>query len=493
MLAGAAIRTTMVPERLLRRFDGRSRLLFRALLPGLSGSGDALRLFLRQRRCDPDFSLRSCLEALIQDELCEDGDPGPLKLSPVVCQLPVSLQRGLLSFLHLTAPLHPRSSLLALLKRLDGASCRDPWIRALLAQLRRDLEPDGPRAPELVSPRCESRLRGLRGKFGGADGPSALVAAFDFGVSAEPCRGSPGLEQDCEEGKGSRSKRRRLDPREDDGDGEQWPSDAQDVALGPSPPTLEGVGSEEPSDPQAAVPEHIKVGARRPAAAFGGLCRLCLHADHCDHCPPPPSLHVPQAVVPKIRELLDMQTEWDQDASSVLQVLNECDPSQVLSLLDPPSRCLVSVMMSLCGRYPRPACGALLAPVVQAGRLNAVQAELLCRLTRDALEPQHRLLVLGEALTAPWSDELLSVIHALLESRLELTQELFSQLVSSTCQQASHFSSSVKFAKMVLAVLTKYQSHVSPAHKRSLSCCLSSHGSFLKKSLLAALKRIQPS
>ncbi|XP_029101882.1 Fanconi anemia group E protein isoform X2 [Scleropages formosus] len=452
MLAGAAIRTTMVPERLLRRFDGRSRLLFRALLPGLSGSGDALRLFLRQRRCDPDFSLRSCLEALIQDELCEDGDPGPLKLSPVVCQLPVSLQRGLLSFLHLTAPLHPRSSLLALLKRLDGASCRDPWIRALLAQLRRDLEPDGPRAPELVSPRCESRLRGLRGKFGGADGPSALVAAFDFGVSAEPCRGSPselsirshpqpqeahgkrksdaaGLEQDCEEGKGSRSKRRRLDPREDDGDGEQWPSDAQDVALGPSPPTLEGVGSEEPSDPQAAVPEHIK------------------------------------AVVPKIRELLDMQTEWDQDASSVLQVLNECDPSQVellcqalrlsqlpeqllpqlctavlapsvelshsaaaalirslflgrvLSLLDPPSRCLVSVMMSLCGRYPRPACGALLAPVVQAGRLNAVQAELLCRLTRDALEPQHRLLVLGEALTAPWSDELLSVIHALLESR----------------------------------------------------------------------------
>ncbi|MFT7804353.1 hypothetical protein Z043-119884 [Arapaima gigas] len=515
----------MVSERLLRRFDCRSRLLFRALLPGVSGSGDALRLFHRQRRCDPGFSLRPCLEALLQDELCEDEVPGQLKLTPVVCQLPVSLQRGLLSFLHLTASLHPPTFLLDLIRCLTDSPCQDPWVRALVAQLHRDLEPDALAGTELVSLQCKTRLQELCRKLGGsaACGPTSLMAPFQSEAPAEPSQSPPsglslqlspqpqehskrksdtaGLEQDCEGG-GSQSKRRRL---EDGGDGEQLPLEITVNHLAASLQALENISSEQPLHPCAELPEHI------------------------------------QAAVPRIRELLDAGTEWDHDSSSVLQVLNKCDPSQVellcgalrlsevpepvlpqlctavlalspelshsaaaallrslflgrvLSLLDPPSRCLVSTMVSLCGRYPRAACSTLLGPALQAGRLNAVQAELLCRLTGDALEPQHQLLIFGEALSVPWSEELLTVIHTLLGSLLELSEELFSQLVSSTCHQAPRFSTSVKFARMVLTILTKYQRQVSPAHKRTFSCCLTSHESFLKKALLAALKKLDAS
>ena len=41
---------------------------------------------------------------------------------------------------------------------------------------------------------------------------------------------------------------------------------------------------------------------------------------------------------------------------------------QVISLSEPASRCLVSAVKSLCSRYPRPTCHALIGPVLQQGR-----------------------------------------------------------------------------------------------------------------------------
>lgn len=89
-----------------------------------------------------------------------------------------------------------------------------------------------------------------------------------------------------------------------------------------------------------------------------------------------------------------------------------------------------------------------------------------------------------------WTEALLSIIHSLLDSKvctrsfmkriltnrfpnincyysidfffqLDLSEELFTQFTEQLVSQGPHFTKSVKFAKMMLTVLTKYSSNVS--------------------------------
>nr|XP_055023385.1 Fanconi anemia group E protein isoform X2 [Misgurnus anguillicaudatus] len=245
-----------------------------------------------------------------------------------------------------------------------------------------------------------------------------------------------------------------------------------------------------------------------------------------------------KAAVPVIKELLDTESGWDKSSVSALKVLHECDPDEVevlcsmlslseapeqslpqfcscllelspdlshstasavitnlllnkiLSLEEPASRCLVTSVMSLCTRYPRPTCQALIEPVLRKDQTGSCRAELLCKLVEDCLEPHHRIHVFRTILEVSWDEGVLLVIHALLDSKLELNEEDFSLFIDQLCSQSPHFSKSMKFAKIMLSVLTKYQSYVNAACHRTLSSCLPLNETFLKKSLLAALKRI---
>lgn len=119
------------------------------------------------------------------------------------------------------------------------------------------------------------------------------------------------------------------------------------------------------------------------------------------------------------------------------------------------------------------------------------------------------------------------IIPVSYSSQLELTDDFFTRFTNHLGSQSASFVKSMKFAKMLLTVLTKYQSHVSYStthflhkvehftgnllHQRlkpipfimlfqikgevrhTLSSCLDANETFLKKSLQAALKRISPS
>ncbi|XP_048858986.1 Fanconi anemia group E protein isoform X2 [Brienomyrus brachyistius] len=514
----------MDADRLLRRFDGRTRLLFQSLLSGVQGSSRAVRLFHRQRRSDPDISLRACLDTLCMEEP-HVGDKLNLSLTPLVCLFPVAFKCGLLSFLHLIYPLVPGTCLIRLLDCLKQDPAQDPWIHVLLAQLCRDLGLDDPLGGELYSAHCRTKLEQLCQRLGNSEHSAlSLGSAFD---GASPTRssqepvGEPDLQlhgkrrNEASEVAESQSKKMRLDlpaTQEDDGKKEALPSQAQDVVQEAAARTAGDVRMLDFWEPQQSFPEGTSV----------------LLPEHI------------RASVTRIKELLETTGEWVKDSASVLEVLMECEPPQVellcaelqlseipeqtlprlcsgllslcpdlsqctatlltrslffkkvLSLRDPASRSLLSAVTSFGRRYPRPACSALISPILQSGQINRFQADLLCRLIEGCLEPQYQLLIFGEMLVLSWSEEVLSVVHSLLDSKLELTEELFSQFITRLRQQAPDFTKSMTFAKMVMGVLNKYPRFVSP-HKHMLSCCLASHETFLKKSLLAALKRIDPS
>ncbi|KAK7135862.1 hypothetical protein R3I94_014516 [Phoxinus phoxinus] len=494
---------------LMQRFDGRSRLLVHALHLGAAGANNAQTVFNKQRRCDPDFTLTPFLQTLCQQEACVREDA--LVLKPLVCLFSEGFQRNLLCFLHLIHSGLPKDSVLHLLHCLTRDDRENQWACALIKQLQRDIE--GTRKGTLLTSNCTETLESLCARFRNANAKGRWASCVD-GLITE------GKETDVSV---LYQKKRKSDNMDHDGDAQEDPQSKR-VKVDFSPSKEERLSEEE---------EH-KMGTTQQNQSAASVSQA--HSDLLGS-----SKNLPdnmKAAIPVIKELLDPESLWDESSLSALKVFHECDPNEVellcsllclseaseqslpqfcscllelspdlshstasavithlllhkiVSLAESASRCLVTVVTSLCTRYPRPTCQALIEPILQKGQTGSAQAELLCRLVVDCLEPHHRLLVFRTTLGVSWDEGVLSVIHALLVSKLDLSEEDFSLFTDQLCRQSLHFSKSMKFAKMLLSVLTKYQSHVNPSCHHTLSSCLSFNETFLKKSLQAALKRI---
>ncbi|XP_030821801.1 Fanconi anemia group E protein isoform X2 [Camarhynchus parvulus] len=193
---------------------------------------------------------------------------------------------------------------------------------------------------------------------------------------------------------------------------------------------------------------------------------------------------------------------------------------RVLALTQPPSRHLMAALTSFCSKYSHPLCRVLVAAVLQGPGEGAEQTKLLCELVEECLEPHSVQLVLSQVLEVPLSEKLLPVLQAVLGRQVRsppcptgvlgdsssagarthppwlplglfqevLPPELLDLLVLTLCQQAPAFATSLNFARLVTAVLTAYQSQVSPAHRSSLAAVLDRSTAALKKSLQAVLE-----
>ncbi|XP_023283229.1 Fanconi anemia group E protein [Seriola lalandi dorsalis] len=505
----------------LSRFDGQSKLLVRSLMSGASGARRALDVFHRQQRADPDMSLGHFIETLCQDEVtCPETEAQPLSVKPMVCLFPALFKQNLLSFIYLVHSVLPQTSVLHLLKCLGQDPHPNPWITALGRQLKRSL---GVHSEEpLCTPPCSQRLKELSQRlvgFGAAGGWAKCLSGQPSGSESQR---SSGLSE-----QGTQRKRKgsfvTLDSEGDKETEQQSKRIKMDIC-----------GSECVDAEEQSANEETTGRLERDAPAETPAEDLQPAADS-----PRDSLpeHIKVSVL-QIKELLESQTEWDQSSMDVFKVLNNCDPAQVevlcnmlslsalpeqtlpklcssvlalspdlsystaatlikslllekvLSLSEPASRCLVTAVTSLCGHYPRPMCHALIGPVLMEKNVGNPQAELLNRLIESCLDSHYRLLLLQMTFKIAWTEAALSIIHSLLDSKPDLNEEVFAQFTEQLISQGPQFIKSVKFAKMMLTVLTKYSSHVTAAHKHSLSACLMLNETFLKKSLQAALKRI---
>lgn len=495
---------------LLQRFDGRSRLLVHSLHSGAAGASNAQTVFNKQRRSDPDFTLNPFLETLCQQEACVHEDA--LVLKPLVCLFSEGFKRNLLCFLHVLHPGLPKDHVLHLLRCLTRDDVENQWTCVLIKQLQRDIE--GTRKGTLLTSDGTGKLKSLCERFRNANEKGKWAYCFEDLEAEDKESNMPVLSQ----------KKRKSDNMDHDGDAqEDQQSKRLKMDFCPSEEEERLTEEEEPKIRTSQLQQSAASVSQARSDVLGSSKNL---PDHM------------KAAVPVIKELLDTESAWDESSVSALKVFHECDPNEVevlcsmlclseaseqslpqfcscllelspdlshstasavithlllpkiLSLAEPASRCLVTAVMSLCTRYPRPTCQALIEPVLQKGQTGSAQAEVLCRLVVDCLEPHHMLLVFRTILGVSWDEGVLSVIHALLDSELELSEEDFSLFTDQLCSQSPHFSKSMKFAKMLLSVLTKYQSHVNPACHHTLSSCLSFNETFLKKSLQAALKRI---
>lgn len=498
------------------RFDGQSLLLVQSLLCGPSGAHKALGVFHRQQRANPDMSLTNFIETLCQDEItCPLTEDKPPTVKPLVCLFPVLFKQNLLSFIYLVPSVLPQTAVLHLLKCLGQDPHPSPWVTALVKQIERTLgaNNEGP----LYTPLSSQRLKELSQR---------LVGSGETGGWAK-CFSGQTVESDSQRASGSSELGTQWKRKGSfvtlDSDGEETGQQSKRIKM-------DVCGGECLDAEEQSAKEEIsgRVGSDAPAEevqpALDGPCDAL--PEHIKVC------------VLQIKELLESQTEWDQSSTEIFKVLNDCDPGQVevlcsmlslpdlpeqtlpklcssilapspdfsystaatlvkslllkkvLSLSEPASRCLVTAVTSLCSRYPRPMCHALIGPVLEEKNIGNPQAELLNRLIEGCLDSHYRLLVLQMTFKITWSETVISIIHSLLDSKPDLSEEVFTQFTEQLISQSPQFTKSVKFAKMMLTVLTKYNSHVTAAHKHSLHGCLMLNETFLKKSLQAALKRI---
>ncbi|NXS91259.1 FANCE protein, partial [Jacana jacana] len=133
---------------------------------------------------------------------------------------------------------------------------------------------------------------------------------------------------------------------------------------------------------------------------------------------------------------------------------------RVLSLAQPPSRHLMAALTSFCSKYSQPFCQVLVAAVLQEPGEGTEQTKLVCELVEECLEPDCVRVVLSQVLEMPLSEKLLPVVQAVLGRQEVLLPELFDLLVLTLCRQAPAFATSLNYAKLVMAMLTMYQSQV---------------------------------
>ncbi|KAM4736993.1 Fanconi anemia group E protein isoform 2-T2 [Anableps anableps] len=477
---------------LLGRFHGHSRLLLTALMSGVSGAQAALMVFQKQQRANPETTLVNFILTLCRDEVASpETEALTLSVKPLVCLFPPLFKQNLLTFLYLVHSAIPGPTVLLLLKCLSHDSNPTPWVRALGRQLERKLEMN--HKDPLYSERCSQKLKKLSERLGGSSEAGGWADCFNSQTEESESYRRPDLPEHGTQWKRrasfdhvdtdreetvQESKRLKTDVHVDE------PIDAEDKKVRMETQAGSESTAETPAETlHDGLPEHIRGSVLHIKELLESQAEAEMLCETLNF----PSL--PEHTLPKLCSSI-LSLSPDLSYSAAASLIRSILLQKVSSLSEPASRCLVTAVTSLCDRYPRPICHAVIEPVLEDRNIGPHQTELLNRLIESCLDFHYRLLVFQMTFRIPWSEAVLSIIHSLLDSKLVLNEEVFTQFTEQLISQGPHFTKSVKFAKMMLTVLTKYSSHVTAAQKHSLTSCLNLNETFLKKSLQAALKRI---
>lgn len=94
-----------------------------------------------------------------------------------------------------------------------------------------------------------------------------------------------------------------------------------------------------------------------------------------------------------------------------------------------------------------------------------------------------------EGLPFSWTESTVSVVQMLIDLKPEFNEDLFGRFVCVLEKESQHLTKSLKFSKMLLAVIKTYGQHVS-MHQNTFVYILEVNETFLKKAGLTALKKV---
>ncbi|XP_030321365.1 Fanconi anemia group E protein isoform X3 [Calypte anna] len=521
------------------------RLLLHILSSGPAGTLAALRMLQRGQvpgAPGQEFPWQTFTTVLCAQEPTLEGPEGALAVKPRLLLLPIVCQRNLFSLLHIVQAMVPGGCLGQLLQAVELQDPQvDPWVQTLGALLRQGLRgKEHPPPPAPLSAGCQQQLRSLCQKvaqhkpegrrklnwcFRQQDEAAGDVADSELRGGKRKKVSEESLELD-EEREGKRLLLEKEEDEEEEeacgppgtqeaGDGARVEEEVPGVTSGDRPaqsPAGAALGSsqqDESGEPRKVSQAELAAEIESFLQVHGPRLKLLLQKEtNCSEMSIPPELHILNNCSPSqlqgLCSFLKLSTcpehlllrfcAWllaltpNLSYSSAAILAEQLFLRRVLALTQPPSRHLMAALVSFCSKYSQPFCRVLVAAVLQEQGEGAEQTKLVCELVEECLEPESVNLVLSQVLEVPLSENLLLVVQAVLGRQEVLPPDLFDLLVLTLSQQTPTLTTSPSYAKLVVALLTRYQSQVTPAQRRSLAAALGGSNAALKKSLQAVLQ-----
>ncbi|XP_013396988.1 uncharacterized protein LOC106163841 [Lingula anatina] len=164
---------------------------------------------------------------------------------------------------------------------------------------------------------------------------------------------------------------------------------------------------------------------------------------------------------------------------------------KIISLNQNPSRHFIGAVVTFAKVFPKQVVEAAIIPVltVQAGKYQAV---LVSKVVKEAIPSEHQQLLLKQVIRSQveCSEDVFTVLQTILECQPNFDDELLRDLSSYLAQYAVSLANSLKYGKLILALINKYGKQLNPDERVVVSQILKVHNTFLKKSAEASLKRL---
>lgn len=178
-----------------------------------------------------------------------------------------------------------------------------------------------------------------------------------------------------------------------------------------------------------------------------------------------------------------------------------CLLPKVQELKQTASRALFTAASLFAKKHSRSFCHGVVQGLIQESNLNTPQVDLVNKVVKDCFSRDTRIHLLelifatksdSQGCPFSWSEDIISIVQTVVDLKPDFSSDLFESFTGVLEQQSCHLSKSLKFAKILLAVIKTYGEHVS-MHFNTFVRILEGNDTFLKKAGLSSLKKVSKS
>lgn len=179
--------------------------------------------------------------------------------------------------------------------------------------------------------------------------------------------------------------------------------------------------------------------------------------------------------------------------NSCVEFLNQSMLNKILELKQSASRNLTDLIYLVAEKFSKPFIDSIVVTCIKTGSGNH-QTEVICKVTKDVFNNAAKLYLLKQIrLNVEALDEsIISIFQAVIDKKVEIEGSDLEEFLLFVSINSKDLINSTKYGKFLLALITKYGKQMSVADVKVITEVVHCHGTFLKKSLESALKRLKP-
>lgn len=178
---------------------------------------------------------------------------------------------------------------------------------------------------------------------------------------------------------------------------------------------------------------------------------------------------------------------------SCVELLNQSLLYKILELKQSASRNLTDIIYLVAEKFPKPFIDSIVVSCVKTEN-GTHQTDLICKVTKDIFNNAARVYLLRQIrMSVEALDEnIISIFQSVVDKKVEIEGSDLEEFLLFLSIYSKGLVNSTKYGKFLLALITKYGKQMSAADVKVITEVVHCHGTFLKKSLESALKRLKP-